>query len=75
MFSGLENPTHWLVLAAVVLIVMGPKRLPEIGRSLGTSFRGFKDSLEGHDAPAPREVERSEVAADTAPRGPQAPQA
>lgn len=51
MFSGLENPTHWLVVIAVALVVFGPKRLPELGRSLGSGIRGFKDALEGKETP------------------------
>jgi sec-independent protein translocase protein TatA len=47
MFSGLENPGHWLVLVVVVLLVFGPKRLPELGRSLGSGIRGFRESIAG----------------------------
>ncbi len=42
---GLENPTHLLFLAIVVLLIFGPKRLPELGRSLGSGMRHFKQSL------------------------------
>ena len=60
---GLDNPIHILFLLIVVLLVFGAKRLPEIGRSLGSGLRGFKDSLSGeigqaelaqhvHEAPA-----------------------
>jgi sec-independent protein translocase protein TatA len=31
------------------LLIFGPKRLPEIGRSLGRSMREFKDSISGQD--------------------------
>ncbi len=44
---GLENPIHILLLLVVVLLVFGAKRLPEMGRSLGSGMRGFKDSLTG----------------------------
>ena len=58
MFSGLENPVHWLVIAAVALLVLGPKRLPEVGRSLGRGIREFKDSISAaspaDDEPAPK---------------------
>ncbi len=47
MLSGLENPTHWLVLLAIAVFVFGPRRLPEIGRSLGTGIRGFRAALSG----------------------------
>jgi len=36
-----------LVLLLVVLLVFGPKRLPEMGRSLGRGMREFKDSVSG----------------------------
>ena len=39
---GLENPVHILLLLLIVLLVFGAKRLPEIGRSLGTGMRQFK---------------------------------
>jgi sec-independent protein translocase protein TatA len=60
-----------LVLLLVVLLVFGPKRLPEMGRSLGRGMREFKDSITGKDndkaqipPPAPN-IETS--AAATAP--------
>ena len=37
--------THLLLILVVALIVLGPKRLPEAGRGLGSAIRGFKDSL------------------------------
>ena len=49
MFSGLENPIHLLVILVIVLLLFGPKRLPEMGRSLGHGIRGFRDSLSGND--------------------------
>lgn len=49
MLSGLESPMHLLVLAVIAAIVLGPKRLPELGRSLGQGIRGFKQSLDGED--------------------------
>jgi sec-independent protein translocase protein TatA len=36
-----------LVLLLVILLVFGPKRLPEMGRSLGRGMREFKDSISG----------------------------
>ena len=38
-----------LILLVVVLLVFGPKRLPEMGRSLGRGMREFKDSITGKD--------------------------
>lgn len=36
-----------LMLGLVVLLVFGPKRLPEMGRSMGRGLREFKDSISG----------------------------
>jgi len=49
---GLDNPIHLLFLLGVLLLVFGAKRLPEIGRSLGTGLRGFKESINGEPSPA-----------------------
>jgi sec-independent protein translocase protein TatA len=38
-----------LILLLVILLVFGPKRLPEMGRSLGRGMREFKDSVTGRD--------------------------
>jgi sec-independent protein translocase protein TatA len=38
-----------LILLLVLLLVFGPKRLPEMGRSLGRGMREFKDSISGKD--------------------------
>jgi sec-independent protein translocase protein TatA len=51
MLSGLESPMHLLVLAVIAAIVLGPKRLPELGRSLGHGIRSFKQSLDGEEKP------------------------
>jgi sec-independent protein translocase protein TatA len=44
---GLDNPIHILFLLVVLLMVFGAKRLPEMGRGLGSGMRGFKDALTG----------------------------
>ena len=38
-----------MVIVLVLLLVFGPKRLPEMGRSLGRGMREFKDSITGND--------------------------
>ncbi len=42
---GFDNPIHILFLLLVLLLVFGAKRLPEMGSSLGSGLRGFKDAL------------------------------
>ena len=46
------SPIHLLILGVIVLLVLGPKRLPEMARSLGRGIREFKGSIGGDDAPA-----------------------
>ena len=46
---GWIGPWELAILLLVVLLVFGPKRLPEIGRSLGKGMREFKDSITGQD--------------------------
>jgi len=48
---GLDNPIHIAFLLILLLLVFGAKRLPEMGRSLGSGMRGFKDSLSGESQP------------------------
>ncbi|HUL19246.1 MAG TPA: twin-arginine translocase TatA/TatE family subunit [Steroidobacteraceae bacterium] len=47
MLSGLENPVHLLIVLLVILLLFGAKRLPEMGRSLGSGMREFKSGLLG----------------------------
>jgi sec-independent protein translocase protein TatA len=44
---GLDNPIHLAFLLILLLVVFGAKRLPEMGRSLGSGLRGFKEALSG----------------------------
>jgi sec-independent protein translocase protein TatA len=44
---GLDNPLHIAFLVVILLLVFGARRLPEIGRSLGSGMREFKTSVTG----------------------------
>ncbi len=58
---GLDNPIHIAFLFVLLLLVFGAKRLPELGRSLGSGMRGFKESITGQDAGT--QLEAASVAA------------
>jgi sec-independent protein translocase protein TatA len=45
MFEGLFQPMHLLVIFGIALLVLGPKKLPELGKGLGESIRGFKSAM------------------------------
>ena len=43
------SPMELIIILVVALLVFGPKRLPDLGRSLGRGMREFKDSVTGKD--------------------------
>jgi sec-independent protein translocase protein TatA len=43
------GPLEIVILLVIVLLIFGPKRLPDLGRSLGRGMREFKDSVTGKD--------------------------
>jgi sec-independent protein translocase protein TatA len=47
MFSGGIGLPEVLLVLAIILIIFGPKRLPALGRSLGSGMRNFKESISG----------------------------
>lgn len=59
---GIENPVHLVFIAVVALVVLGPKRLPEMARALGKGMREFREAMSGQgeeesDKPGPRSGE------------------
>ena len=45
MLEGLFQPTHLLFFFGIALLVLGPKKLPELGKGIGESIRGFKSAM------------------------------
>jgi sec-independent protein translocase protein TatA len=65
---GLDNPIHIAFLLIMLLVVFGAKRLPEMGHSLGTGMRGFKDALSGESSePSLSAVQATKQEAPQAP--------
>jgi len=53
MLEGLFQPMHLLIIFGIALLVFGPKKLPELGKGLGESIRGFKSAMKAdEDKPA-----------------------
>jgi len=50
--TGWTRPTHIVLLLLIALLLFGAKRLPEIGRSIGSGMREFKDSVTDSHKPA-----------------------
>ncbi len=47
MVGDILQPTHLLLVLVVALLVLGPKRLPEVGRQLGNGLRDFRSAVSG----------------------------
>jgi sec-independent protein translocase protein TatA len=54
--SNIGLPEIAIVLV-IVLVIFGPKRLPQLGRSLGSGMREFKDAVTGKNKDEPEELE------------------
>ena len=67
MFSGIGVP-ELLIVLVIALIVLGPKKLPEVGRSLGNGMREFKDSISGMSIRDDDDEDERALRADTAPK-------
>ena len=61
MFTGLESPSHLILLLLIIFLLFGAKRLPEMGRSLGRGIREFKEGLNTKEKPEETEEKRSEA--------------
>jgi len=51
------GPMEIAIVLIIALIVFGPSKLPELGKSAGKGFREFKDSVTGKDEPAKAQIE------------------
>ena len=57
------GPLEIVIILVIVLLIFGPKRLPDLGRSLGRGMREFKDSVTGKDSDdEPARIAQSEAA-------------
>jgi sec-independent protein translocase protein TatA len=63
-FFGIGLP-EMAVIMVIALLVFGPKKLPEIGRSMGKAIRGFQDASKDFEAEFKREAEQLEQAVKT----------
>lgn len=54
------GPMELIIVLAIALIILGPKKLPEAGKSLGRGLREFKNSVSGNDNDDDRPALRAE---------------
>jgi sec-independent protein translocase protein TatA len=75
----LREPSHWIFILLLLIVLFGYKRLPELGKGLGEGLKGFKEGLKGINDPTPDPptVQQTTVSAPppvSTPAGPAAAQ-
>jgi sec-independent protein translocase protein TatA len=52
---GELSPIHWLIVLAIILLLFGGRKIPELARGLGEGIRSFKEGMSGgsHTPPSP----------------------
>jgi sec-independent protein translocase protein TatA len=55
------NGFEWILIVIVALLLFGPKKLPELGKAVGKSFREFKNGMGGVLDEGEKKVTKSEV--------------
>jgi len=68
------GPLELVIILVIVLLVFGPKRLPGLGRQLGTGMREFKDSITGKDKDDPSDDDDAKKAAPALERASDEPE-
>jgi sec-independent protein translocase protein TatA len=64
---GILSPTHLIIILAIVLIIFGPSRLPQLGKSLGKTMKAIRDGAEGEgDDEQPAKPKAAKAAAKPA---------
>jgi len=54
------GPLELIIVLVIVLVIFGPKRLPGLGRSLGSGMREFKDSISGKESSGEADEQKAE---------------
>jgi TatA/E family protein of Tat protein translocase len=67
---GIESPTHLVFLAVIALIVLGPRRLPELARAVGKGMREFREAMDAGASGYGAEPPASQAASGGLPAAP-----
>jgi sec-independent protein translocase protein TatA len=51
---GELSPIHWLIVLAIILLLFGGRKIPELAKGLGEGIRNFRDGMAGRDANPPQ---------------------
>ena len=59
---GMPGPMELIVILGIALLIFGPKKLPDLGKSMGSGLRSFMESVSGEDSPVEKRLEPSPAA-------------
>jgi sec-independent protein translocase protein TatA len=48
----MSEPSHWIIILVLVMVLFGAKRLPELGKGLGEGLKGFREGIKGVTEPS-----------------------
>lgn len=65
MFTGLATPSHLIVVLAILLLLFGAKRIPELAKGLGTGIKEFHEGISSSDDAKPEVSEQTARAVET----------
>jgi sec-independent protein translocase protein TatA len=69
MFTGLESPSHLILVLAIVLLLFGAKRIPELAKGLGTGIKEFREGISVGESNEVEASESGEALSGKAPSG------
>lgn len=52
----LGEPTHWMLILLLLLLLFGAKKIPELGKGLGEGLKGFREGIRGVTDPVPAQA-------------------
>jgi len=64
---GEMSPIHWLIVLAIILLLFGGKKIPEVMRGLGAGVRSFKEGMQGDGPATPPATPSTPAATSNAP--------
>lgn len=64
---GEFSPMHWLIILAIVLLLFGGKKIPEVMRGLGAGVRSFKEGMHGDGTTPPTTPSTPSTPSNSAP--------
>jgi sec-independent protein translocase protein TatA len=65
MFAGLASPSHLIIVLAIILLLFGAKRMPELARGLGTGIKELREGISTGESTEAEALESEEVGSGT----------